>query len=305
VTWGCLLADDPIVTDHVLCDKSCTKERADIVKIGAWAVLTDQGIRPAALATALEERGFESCFLGEHSHVPVHRETPDLEGGEAVTRSLDLFVSLSAMATVTARLRVGTAAALVVERDPIHLAKEVATLDLLSEGRVELGIGAGWIFEEMRNHGTDPSTRFTLLRERIEAMKAIWTNDEAEFHGKLVDFDPIHQWPKPVQRPHPPILLASAGPTAHKRVVQYADGWLPTPMPVDQLTTAVAELQRLAEERGRPRPSVTATMLDPSPAELEQAERGGVDRVLIMLPDPAPAEVFRLLDAHAERSVRR
>jgi probable F420-dependent oxidoreductase len=234
------------------------------MRIGAWIILADHGIRPGALATALEERGFESCFVGEHSHVPMRWEETAGGGRDAETRSLDPFGVLTAMATVTARLRVGTATALVVERDPIHLAKEVATLDVLSDGRVELGVGAGWLLEEMRNHGTDPATRFTLLRERVLAMKAIWTHDEAEFHGKLVDFDPIYQWPKPVQRPHPPIQLGGSGPTAHRRVLQYADGWLPLPMASDGIAAAVGPLRRLAEERGVPPVPVTLPMLDPA-----------------------------------------
>jgi probable F420-dependent oxidoreductase len=275
------------------------------MRIGVWTILTDEGIRPATLARALEERGFESCFVGEHSHIPVHRETPDPEGGAAVTRSLDPFVTLTAMATVTSRLRVGTATALVVERDPIHLAKEVATLDLLSDGRVELGVGAGWVLEEMRNHGTDPTTRLTLLRERVLAMKAIWTQDQAEFHGKLVDFDPIYQWPKPVQQPHPPILLGGSVPTVARRVLQYADGWLPPPLPLDQLTAAVAQLRRLAEQQGRAPVPVTAPMLDPSPADLDRAEQAGVDRVLVMLVETDEERMLRQLDIHAERSLRR
>jgi probable F420-dependent oxidoreductase len=275
------------------------------MKVGVWTILTDQGISPATLATALEQRGFESCFVGEHSHIPVLRETPDPEGGAAETRSLDPFVALTAMAAVTTRLRVGTGTALVIERDPIHMAKEVATLDLLSDGRVEVGVGAGWVVEEMRNHGTDPTTRLTLLRERVLAMKAIWTNERAEFHGKLVDFDPIYQWPKPVQRPHPPILLGGTGPTVFRRVLQYADGWLPTPLPLDRLVAGVAELRRLAEEQGRATVSVTAPMVDPALEDLDRAEAAGVDRVLIMLAEPDRERTLRKLDTYAEQLVRR
>jgi probable F420-dependent oxidoreductase len=274
------------------------------MKVGAWAILTDEGIRPAALATALEERGFESCFVGEHSHVPVHRETPDLQGGAAETRSLEPFGVLTAMASVTTRLRLGTATVLVVERDPIHLAKEVATLDVLSDGRVELGVGSGWLIEEMRNHGTDPTTRLTLLRERVQAMKAIWTQEQAEFHGRFVDFDPIYQWPKPVQRPHPPILLGGWGPTTQQRALQFADGWLPPPLPSVELARATDQLRQLAEQQALAPIPVTVPMLDPSPADLERASRAGIERVLIVLPNPGEAEVIRLLDVHAERTIR-
>jgi probable F420-dependent oxidoreductase len=270
------------------------------MKVGVFVVLTDDGIRPGALARALEERGFESCFVGEHSHVPVHRETP----GPAVARSLDPFVALSSMAAVTSRLRLGTAVALVVQRDPIHLAKEVATLDLLSEGRVELGVGAGWLKEEMRNHGTDPATRFTLLRERVQAMKAIWTADEAEFHGTLVDFLPITQWPKPVQRPHPPILLGGAGPNVHSRVLEYADGWMPTPMPMEELGASIAALRQRAEALGRSPVTVTAMAPDPGSDVLPRAAEAGANRVLLMLPETDPDEALRILDRHAGAMVR-
>jgi probable F420-dependent oxidoreductase len=266
--------------------------------LGAFTVLTDEGIRPGALASALEERGFESCFVGEHSHVPVHRETPN---PSLVFRSLDPIVALTAMAGATTRLRLGTAVALVVQRDPIYLAKEVATLDFLSGGRVELGVGAGWLTEEMRNHGTDPATRGTLLRERVLAMKAIWTHDEAEFHGELVDFDPIYQWPKPVQRPHPPVLLGGWGPSTHRRVLDYADGWLPVAAgrSLDELAIAIGQLQQHAQDQGRSRLAVTAAFADPSPDDLARAADIGVDRALVMVPDGAEAnETLELLDRY-------
>ena len=268
------------------------------MRLGVFTVLTDEGIRPGALASALEERGFESCFVGEHSHVPVHRETPN---PNLVFRSLDPIVALTAMAGTTSRLRLGTAVALVVQRDPIYLAKEVATLDLLSGGRVELGVGAGWLTEEMRNHGTDPATRGTLLRERVLAMKAIWTHDEAEFHGELVDFDPIYQWPKPVQRPHPPVLLGGWGASTHRRVLEYADGWLPVAAgrSLAELAAAIGQLQQLAQDQGRSRLAVTAAFADPSPDDLARAADIGVDRALVMVPDGAGEnETLELLDRY-------
>ena len=268
------------------------------MRLGAFTVLTDEGIRPGALASALEERGFESCFVGEHSHVPVHRETPN---PNLVFRSLDPIVALTAMAGTTSRLRLGTAVALVVQRDPIYLAKEVATLDLLSGGRVELGVGAGWLTEEMRNHGTDPATRGTLLRERVLAMKAIWTHDEAEFHGELVDFDPIYQWPKPVQRPHPPVLLGGWGASTHRRVLEYGDGWLPVAAgrSLAELAAAIGQLQQHAQDQGRSRLAVTAAFADPSPDDLARAADIGVDRALVMVPDGAGEnEALELLDRY-------
>ena len=270
------------------------------MRLGVFTVLTDEGIRPGALASALEERGFESCFVGEHSHVPVHRETPN---PDLVFRSLDPIVALTAMAGATSRLRLGTAVALVVQRDPIYLAKEVATLDLLSGGRVELGVGAGWLIEEMRNHGTDPATRGTLLRERVLAMKAIWTHDEAEFHGELVDFDPIYQWPKPVQRPHPPVLLGGWGASTHRRVLEFADGWLPVAAgrPLAELGVAIGQLQQHAQDQGRSRLAVTAAFADPSLDDLARAADIGVDRALVMIPDGAEVnETLELLDRYTD-----
>lgn len=271
---------------------------ANPMRLGAFTVLTDEGIRPASLASALEERGFESCFVGEHSHVPVHRETPN---PNLVLRSLDPIVALTAMAGATTRLRLGTAVALVVQRDPIYLAKEVATLDLLSGGRVELGVGAGWLTEEMRNHGTDPATRLTLLRERVLAMKAIWTYERAEFHGDLVDFDPIYQWPKPVQRPHPPVLLGGWGPSTFRRVLDYADGWLPVAAgrSLDELAAGIGQLQQHAKQQGRGRVPVTAAFADPSPDDLARAADIGVDRALVMVPDGAEEkDTLELLDRY-------
>jgi probable F420-dependent oxidoreductase len=269
---------------------------ASPMRLGAFTVLTDEGIQPGTLASALEERGFESCFLGEHSHVPVHRETPN---PHLVFRSLDPIVALTAMAGATERLRLGTAVALVVQRDPIYLAKEVATLDLLSGGRVELGVGAGWLIEEMRNHGTDPASRGALLRERVLAMKAIWTHEAAEFHGDLVDFDPIYQWPKPVQRPHPPVLLGGWGPSTYRRVLDYADGWLPVAAgrSLDELAAGIGQLQQHAKEQDRGPVPVTAAFADPSLDDLARAADIGVDRALVMVPDGAQEkETLELLD---------
>jgi probable F420-dependent oxidoreductase len=264
--------------------------------IGAFAVLTDQDIAPQELAAALEERGFESCFLGEHSHVPVRREAED---PQLVMRSLDPFIALTAMAMATDRLRVGTGVALIPQRDPIHTAKEVATLDLLSGGRVLLGVGAGWQREEMRNHGTDPETRYTLLRERVLAMKVIWTSEQAEFHGRLVDFDPIMQWPKPVQRPHPPVLIGGRGRIARRHLLEFGDGWMPTPGPMDELEADVQQVREEAGARGRGRIPVTMMLPEPGADQVARAVEAGADRVLLMLPSAGRDEVLRFLDAHA------
>ncbi|MFB3053621.1 MAG: LLM class F420-dependent oxidoreductase, partial [Dehalococcoidia bacterium] len=220
------------------------------MKFGVTMFPTDYSISPAELAGAVEERGFESLFFPEHTHIPASRRTP-WPGGADLPReyshTLDPFVALSAAATATERLRIGTGICLVVERDPITLAQEVASLDFISGGRFLFGIGGGWTLEEMENHGADPARRWKLLRERVLAMKAIWAEDEAEFHGRFVNFDPIWSWPKPVQKPHPPILVGGSGPHTFQRVVEYGDAWMPiagrdeTP-----LSERIAELNRLA-----------------------------------------------------------
>src|SRR6266540_3198343 len=188
--------------------------------------LTDETIAPVELGRAAEDAGFEALFVPEHTHIPASRESP-WPGGDELPReyshTLDPFVSLSAIAATTERLRLGTGIALIVERDPIALAHEAASLDHVSGGRFELGIGAGWNREEMRNHGTDPATRFRLLRERVLAMRAIWTEDEAEFHGRLVDFDTLRSWPKPAQRPGPPVLVGGNHPRNLDRVLRWGD----------------------------------------------------------------------------------
>src|SRR5262249_50538524 len=198
--------------------------------VGGFYFPTDYGIAIAELARELEARGFESLFVCEHTHIPVSRRSPFPGGGELpqeYSHLNDPFVVLSAAAAVTERIKLGTGICLVVEHDPIVLAKQVASLDRLSQGRFLFGIGAGWDLEEMSDHGTDPNTRWALLRERVEAMRQIWTQERAEYHGKFVDFDPMWSWPKPVQKPHPPILLGSSTALGRKRTVDSYDGWIP------------------------------------------------------------------------------
>src|SRR3954451_7252040 len=216
---------------------------------------TDYSIDPVALGRLAEERGFESLWFPEHTHIPVSRDTPYPAGGELPKQywhTHDPFVALAAVAAATERLKLGTGICLVVERDPITTAKEVASLDRLSGGRFLFGVGAGWNREEMRNHGTDPRTRFTLMRESVEAMKAIWTQDEAEYHGRLVDFDPIWSWPKPVQRPHPPVLVGGNGEKVLDRVLAFGDEWMPNRIGDEgKFLARVAELQERARTTGR------------------------------------------------------
>jgi probable F420-dependent oxidoreductase len=274
------------------------------MELGLAILLTDYSIQPARLGSLAEERGFESLFLAEHTHIPVSRETP-YPGGTELPReyshTVDPFVGLAAAAAVTKRLKVGTGVCLVIERDPIVTAKEVATLDHVSGGRFLFGVGAGWNKEEMRNHGTDPSKRWGLMRERVEAMKAIWTQDEAEYHGRYVDFDPIWSWPKPVQKPHPPVLVGGVGDKVLDRVVAYGDEWIPNRVKnPEELGERIAELQRRAEAAGRERIPVTVFGAKAEQRLLERLEGAGVNRSLFYVRPDEPAEVERQLDELAE-----
>jgi probable F420-dependent oxidoreductase len=274
------------------------------MELGLAILLTDYSIQPAALGASAEERGFESLFLAEHTHIPVSRETP-YPGGTELPReyshTIDPFVGLAAAATATVRLKVGTGVCLVIERDPIVTAKEVATLDNVSGGRFLFGVGAGWNKEEMRNHGTDPKTRWGVMRERIEAMKAIWTQEEAEYHGRYVDFDPIWSWPKPVQKPHPPVLVGGVGDKVLDRVVAYGDEWIPNRVKgPDELGVRIDGLQRRAEAAGRDRIPVTVFGARPEQSVLERLEAVGVTRSLFYLRPDEPAAVQRQLDRLGE-----
>jgi len=248
---------------------------------------TDDAIEPPLLGRMAEERGFESVFVTEHTHIPASRDTPYPAGGDLPReyfRIYDPFVSLATIAQATERIKVGTAICLLVERDPITTAKEVATVDRLSGGRMIFGVGAGWNLEEMRNHGTDPKRRFSILRERVEACREMWTNEEASYHGEFVDFDRIVSRPGPIQEPHPPVLVGGNGPKVLERVVEFGDGWFPNRIPPDdQMIARVEELQRLGEEAGRGVIPVTL-QIPPRDAEvLRRYEEAGVTRAVHML----------------------
>ncbi len=269
---------------------------------------TDEMIEPAELARMAEERGFESVFVTEHTHIPASRETPYPAGGELPReyfRIYDPFVALATMASATEQIRVGTAICLLVERDPITTAKEVASIDRLSGGRMIFGVGAGWNLEEMRNHGTDPERRFAILRERVEACREMWTNEEASYHGDFVDFDRIVSRPAPLQQPHPPVLVGGNGPNVLKRVVAFGDGWFPNRLPPDdQMIARVEELQLLGEEAGRDRIPVTLQIPPRDPDVLLRYEEAGVTRSVHMLraEDAATREgAERKLDEWVER----
>jgi probable F420-dependent oxidoreductase len=274
------------------------------MELGLAILLTDYSIQPARLGALAEERGFESLFLAEHTHIPVSRETPYPGGTELpleYSHTIDPFVGLTAAAAVTEHLKVGTGVCLVNQRDPIVTAKEVATLDHVSGGRFLFGVGAGWNKEEMRNHGTDPRTRWAVMRERVEAMKAIWTQDEAEYPGRFVDFDPIWSWPKPVQKPHPPVLVGGVGEKVLDRVVAYGDEWIPNRVKSpEELGGRIVELQRRAEASGRSRIPVTVFGAKSEQRVLERLEAAGVTRSLFYVRPEEPGAVERQLDELAE-----
>jgi probable F420-dependent oxidoreductase len=270
------------------------------MELGLAHFATDYGMQPADLARRAEELGFESLFFPEHTHIPARRDTPYPAGGELpreYSHILDPFVGLAAAAAATTRLKVGTGVCLIIERDPIVTAKEVATLDLISNGRFLFGVGAGWNVEEMKNHGTDPGTRFRRMRESVEAMKAIWTEDEAEYHGRIIDFDPIWSWPKPVQRPHPPVLVGGLGEKVLDRVVAYGDEWIPNRVKSpEDLGERIAELQRRAEAAGRERIPVTVFGAKADVRLLERLKEAGVTRSLFYLRAGEAGEVERHLE---------
>jgi probable F420-dependent oxidoreductase len=286
---------------HVMDSDDLVKSaRGACVKFGIAMFPTDYAVDPATLGRLVEERGFESLFLPEHTHIPTSRKTPYRGGGELprqYSHTYDPFVALTAAAAATEGLKLATGICLIVERDPITTAKAVASLDRLSEGRFLFGVGAGWNREEMEDHGTDPARRFGLMRERVEAMKAIWTEDEAEYHGKYVDFDPIWSWPKPHQRPHPPVLVGGNGETVIDRVLRFGDEWMPNR--VGDVTELKRRVDELRDRAGR-RVPVTFSGTKPDRETVEAYAAAGIDRcVFYVQPEPA-AEVEASLDRYAE-----
>ena len=256
---------------------------------------THDAIGPGELAALVEERGHGSLWFPEHTHIPASRDSPFPGGGEMPRRyahTYDLFVAMTAAAVATRRLRIASGICLIIERDPITTAKEVASIDHLSGGRVEFGVGAGWNKEEMANHGTDPSRRFSLMRERVEAMKAIWTETEASYHGEHVNFDRIWSFPKPVQLPHPPVVIGGNGEKVLDRVLRYGDAWAP-----QHRHGNIVERLPALRERAEKHVPVTVFGVPADAAELAKYEAAGVDRVVRWLPAAQRGPVERELEA--------
>lgn len=274
------------------------------MRFGVFYFPTDYGIDVSELARALEERGFDALFVCEHTHIPASRKTPFPAGGELPRRykhTHDPFVALSFAAAATKTLKLGTGIALVPQRDPIVTAKSVSSLDILSGGRLIFAMGGGWNVEEMENHGARYETRFQLLRERALAMKALWTQETAEFHGEFVNFDPVWQYPKPKQKPHPPLLLGGETDHTIKRVVEFCDGWFPRARNGWEPKTAMERLRKAALAGGRDPASLSVTVFaaPPDRAKLEPYREAGIDRVLFEVPDLSRDEILKVLDGYA------
>jgi probable F420-dependent oxidoreductase len=263
---------------------------------------TDESVDPATLARMVEERGFESLFFPEHTHIPVSRRTPYPPGGDLPReyyRIIDPFVATTAAATATEQLKVGTGICIVTEHDPIVTAKEVASVDRISGGRFLFGVGAGWNEEEMENHGANPRRRWSLMRERIEAMKEMWTQEEAEYHGDHVDFDPIFSFPKPVQKPHPPVIVGGNGAKVRDRVIAFGDEWMPNRLgDEERFKNRIVKLQAQGREAGRDSVPVTLALAPRDPAEIEAYAEIGVHRCLWWVPPARRDVVERSLEKY-------
>lgn len=270
------------------------------MRFGIATFVTDEGIRPGPLGRALEERGFDSVFLAEHSHIPTSRESPYPGGGDlprVYYRTLDPFLTLAAMAETTTELLLGTGIALLPQRDVIHTAKQTATLDLVSGGRLLFGVGAGWNREEMRNHGVDPAKRGPLMTEQLHAIKALWTEEEAGFDGDHVHLERSYCWPKPARSPHPPIYLGGESEAALNRLAEVGDGWLPRAhLSFDEIRRVRADLA----ERGKPDVPTTVFAAPADAETIAGYAEAGVERVTFLLPTRPEAESLTKLDELAQ-----
>jgi probable F420-dependent oxidoreductase len=279
-----------------------------MLKFGAAMFFTDYSMTPGDLGKALEERGFESVWAPEHSHIPLSRKTAPAGGGELAKKyydTMDPFVTLTMVAAVTKTLKVATGVCLVAQRDPIQTAKLVASIDQVSNGRFLFGIGNGWNQDEMENHGTVFASRHKLARERVEAMKEIWTKSKPEYHGEFVNFDPMQAWPKPVQKPHPPVIVGGAFPYGARRAIRYGDGWVPHASRPEygDVSDFLPQFRQMAKVAGRDPTSLPITMfrvveeLD----KLRHYRDIGIARVVITLPSAGANEVVPIMDRWAEK----
>jgi probable F420-dependent oxidoreductase len=275
------------------------------MNFGVVMFSTAYAIPPDELARALEERGFESLWIPEHTHIPASRKSP-WPGGPNLPKeywsSYDPFLALQAAAGATKRLKLGTGICLVIERDPITTAKEVATLDRLSGGRFLFGIGGGWNQEEMANHGTDYKARWKILRERVLAMRTIWTEKEPEYHGEFVRFDKIWADPKPLQQPHPPIIMGGDGATTFDRVVEFCQGWMPIMRPNQNPVEKIPALRERLQKAGRDPKSVEIGIFFAPPKKdaLDSLRAAGVSRAIFGLPSEPREAVLPRLDSLAK-----
>ena len=280
----------------------------DEAKFGVSIFPTDYSIQPVEIAKEAEARGFQSLFFPEHTHIPTNRNTPFPGGGELPKQywhSHDPFVALGACAAVTSEIRLGTGICLIIERDPITTAKEIASLDMISNGRTIIGIGAGWNREEMENHGADFKNRWEVVKEKVEAMRAIWTNEEPEYHGKYVDFDPIWSYPKPIQNGGPPIWMGANSKWVFERIADYADGW----MPIGGLGSGnMNRLKEALDSKNRKIEDLTLALFGgpKDRAQIVGRIEQGFDEVIFSLPSEGPDQVLPLLDEYADivKSVR-
>jgi probable F420-dependent oxidoreductase len=263
----------------------------------------DYAMNVADLGRAAEERGFESLFVPEHTHIPAARTTPWPQGGDLpreYSHTLDPFVALATVSAVTSRIKLGTGICLVIQRDPIVMAKEVASVDLLSGGRLLFGVGAGWNREEIANHGVDPRVRWRVFGERMRAMQAIWTQDEASFSGRYVNFERIWSWPKPVQKPHPPVLMGGDYEAAIQRVIEFGDEWMPHPDRGGPLAERIADFWTRSEAAGRGRLPVTVYGAPSDPHVIDEYQAAGVTRCVLRIPSASADAVLPALDRAAD-----
>jgi probable F420-dependent oxidoreductase len=272
--------------------------------VGVFYFPTDYGINVAELGKALEDRGFGSLYVPEHTHIPLSRKTPFPGGGELPKRyahTHDPFVALAFAAAATRKLKIGTGICLVPQHEPIVTAKAIASLDMLSNGRFVFGIGGGWNVDEMENHGATHKDRFKIMREHVLAMKALWTEEHASYKGEFVRFDPVLSYPKPTQRPHPPIVLGGESDHTLKRVVDYCDGWFPRTRAGFDPVEAKARLAKAANDKSRDPKSLTITVFGaPNKAEvLESYARAGIEGALLAVPDGTRDEILAFLDKQA------